>query len=535
MHANECKCKNKPSCCCQKLNQPIKKNQIKNLEDDDVKEFIKNNLAIEEWMSEIKKQINSNCTCTGDQKFECPCCSETKKKMSTDLIDKIFYDICEVENGSRFLNKIKDFITKKNDKTVKCENQLKLLDEKDKEKSGEGYDFILSIFSLNELKNAGWELNYINEKNRNKEFIKELLEIGRILIGVIGYENVGKTHILNKLVRAYLPCGYNHHTEGLSFKISNDPKYPIICVDSAGCGKPIPYCQDKNQIVFEAESKAKTEKKIEKANDKIMTETFIQDFILENSNIILIVVGQMNQDYQKMVERVIQQYRNKKIFLIHNFSNLSLIESVNDKIKRDILEIFDVTEEVLITNNMKPNENMNRNTKQYIQKKIGKEEHYICHLIYAKEMSEAGNYFNQNTIEALNYHIYSVNDRNKFNLTDMLNNFIAKERLKNYVSFPNNNSEDKLLNEGLKFVEEKNFLTLNKHVEFSVKQGLFNVFGNLIMENKSDLLYDPPYRVYQSEEAYKILFSIPGKKEEDTIEIQKLNDDGKKGLLIEGN
>jgi hypothetical protein len=48
---------------------------------------------------------------------------------------------------------------------------------------------------------------------------------------VIGFENKGKTWIINKLIDIYLESGLDVHTEGISLKYSIDPSRNIAFID----------------------------------------------------------------------------------------------------------------------------------------------------------------------------------------------------------------------------------------------------------------------------------------------------------------
>ena len=271
---------------------------------------------------------------------------------------------------------------------VKDDEINNLLNKDNVESDKRVYDFIIHIDSLNDLKNDGWKLSYNENDVHNKEKIQESLNSSKILVGVIGYENVGKTHFLNKLCGDNLPYGYNYHTQGLSFKISENEKLPFIYADAAGCGKPFSYYP--KSLVPVSDKDKNLEDKCDIVNDRIMTETFIQDFILANCNIIMIILGQLTQENQKMIERIIRNYYNKKIFIIHNFSNLAYVQSVEEKVKRDIIEAFPVKEQNLLAFDDKTYD-INRNYKQFIEERKG---NCISHLIYAREETEAGQYYN---------------------------------------------------------------------------------------------------------------------------------------------
>ena len=97
--------------------------------------------------------------------------------------------------------------------------------------------------------------------------------IDGIVIGIIGNLNVGKTYILSKITGDELPFGLR--TKGISVK------YPIrehgvIALDSAGSEAPFLVSEDFN-LDFKNKSQGEF---IEYVSDKIITEKFLQKFIL---------------------------------------------------------------------------------------------------------------------------------------------------------------------------------------------------------------------------------------------------------------
>ena len=437
-------------------------------------------------------------------------CLENAKK------DNILQKVKEEEN------KLEQALKEKDSRIEKLLNKDKVLSDK------RAYDFIIHIESLYDLMKTGWRLTYNVNDTITKEKIKSRLNNNRVLVGVIGYENVGKTHFLNKLCGDYLPHGYNYHTEGLSFKISENENLPFIFADAAGCGKPFSYYG--NSYSF-ADKEKNLEEKSNIVNDRIMTETFIQDFILASCNIILIILGQLTQENQKMIERIIKHYYTKNIYIVHNFSNLAYVESVNEKIQRDIIEAFPVEEFKLVGYNDKNNEKYNEenvNQKQYIEKRKGCS---ISHLIYAREETEAGQFYNEKTIDSIKMSLCTEKNFKKFNLEESFNSFLCQEKLRSYLSLEKSDIKD------LKIQEEEDCLRLNKKIEFKIKQGVFNAFGTLIIDNIQENEFDPAYRVYENHKKFTLFISIPGKmqKTSDKINLKLIKEDSNKGIQIDGN
>ena len=120
----------------------------------------------------------------------------------------------------------------------------------------------------------------------------------------------------------------------------------------------------------------KESKRLEMINDKKLTETFIEDFILCSANVILIIVGQLTQDDQTITERVRREYQfKKKIMIIHNFPFLSSEEAILSRIHKDIERAYDVEERIIPGTDLK----------YYCKKQdtINSNKEPILHFVYA--------------------------------------------------------------------------------------------------------------------------------------------------------
>ena len=103
-----------------------------------------------------------------------------------------------------------------------------------------------------------------------------------------------------------LPVGTNIRTEGLSIKYpENLDKYEnrrIVLLDSAGLETPV------------LKDNGEDEKDVfkEKSREKLITELFLQNYIIKNSDILLIVVGIMTYSEQKLLNKIKLQLKNSK-------------------------------------------------------------------------------------------------------------------------------------------------------------------------------------------------------------------------------
>ena len=201
------------------------------------------------------------------------------------------------------------------------------------------YDVIIDINSIKDI-NKGWGIKMSEKAKHNYQSLKN----GKIIkIGVIGNSNKGKSFILSKLSKIDLPSGPSIRTEGLSVKypdldIYNNRK--IVLLDSAGLETPVlknfdskvkkekeekeekkkkeeieekeehieMITKGKNEYLkeeeFEIDNKNEKELFKEKSREKLITELFLQNYIIYNANILIIVVGILTYSEQKLINRI---------------------------------------------------------------------------------------------------------------------------------------------------------------------------------------------------------------------------------------
>ena len=156
------------------------------------------------------------------------------------------------------------------------------------------YDVIIDIKSIKDI-NKGWKIK-ISDKGEKKynEFKNEKV----IKIGVIGNINKGKSFILSKISKINLPYGIR--TEGLRIKYPELEGYrKIILLDSAGLETPV--LKDEE---YYKNKENENEYFREKSREKLITELFLQNYIINNSDILILVVGILSYSEQKLINRI---------------------------------------------------------------------------------------------------------------------------------------------------------------------------------------------------------------------------------------
>ena len=101
-------------------------------------------------------------------------------------------------------------------------------------------------------------------------------------------------------------------------------------LDSAGLETPVLNNLQRNNIEVEF---------IEKARDKLLTEVFLQNFIIQNSDLLLLVFGKLSFEEQKLLEK--KRYekfkRKESLFVIHNLKEFERKSHIENYIKEILL------------------------------------------------------------------------------------------------------------------------------------------------------------------------------------------------------
>jgi HSP20 family molecular chaperone IbpA len=238
-------------------------------------------------------------------------------------------------------------------------------------------------------------------------------------------------------------------------------------------------------------------------NDRTITDIFIQDFILEVAEVILIVVGQLSQNDQKFIERISSKYKSKKrIIVIHNFSNLYSVEDVEKKIERDISQAYDTVSRIIPDSEVM----------EYIEKINDKTKENISHLVLGVEWTESGKKYNEITFKYLKNVLDTTVNKKNFDLFIELKKFL-QENFRLYLKFL------KRLKNPLYLRNEKDKMYIECDENFEISNPMFNSLGNLVS--------NPPFEVFEKEDKYIVLVEIPDLTKESNIQFEikkKLNE-----------
>jgi hypothetical protein len=211
------------------------------------------------------------------------------------------------------------------------------------------YDAIFKCESIRILFEKGWSF-FLTEK-----FIKRIEENEDFCpMCFLGETNKGKTFIINLLTNKNLESGSEYRTEGISCKFSNfeysnneindsDEPEKFLLFDTAGRSEP---------LLIEPDEKLKIKddlKRIVETNyrDLRVSEEFMKNVLISNSQIIIFVVNQLTLAEQIFLYEIKNQQNFDQLFIIHNLFNFEKKKDLEDYIDSTIVRsiYFDMSKD----------------------------------------------------------------------------------------------------------------------------------------------------------------------------------------------
>ena len=438
------------------------------------------------------------------------------------------YEKNELNKQNIILNNELNKIKANADKSKKYEN-------KNKE---DFYDLIIKCNSIIGLQN-GWEISMTEKGRRN---YKEHKNIKYTKIGVIGSENRGKSTILSDFSQIELPTGASIKTEGLSIKYPELKEFKnrkFILLDSAGLETPILKREDEieseekigikkiengiGEIIIEDKNESVNDLFENKSRDIIQLELFLQNFIIKYSDVLILILGKLTINEQKLLLKVNTHIKNlnrkEPLIVIHNLKEFETKKQVEDYLK-DILKkssTFSLEENLDI--NL---DNEESGWRPFFEPKSDPK---IFHLIYAKKGTEAGDYYNNKTINYIYKLINLFTDKECFDPIECIKNYfseISETILENPIKKQDliyNDNDILNLNGGKKKDNEVNKLLLKdtkKHI--ILKKCLIDELG-IIQKNSVNIQYS----YYITDKNVFVYIELPGKCSEPNKDIEYEN------------
>jgi len=437
---------------------------------------------------------------------------ENKNNMLKNSLVKEGYNIKEINSQIQIENKLSGVIK------IDNEGQIKIKEKYAQMKSTDFYDIVIKINSIKDII-KGWE---VQMSKRALEKYDNITKENAVKIGVFGNLNKGKSFILSKISGIKLPIG----TEGLSIKYPETDIYSnrhIVLLDSPGLGSPVLKCEEKeleeNNIEENKINNIKNEKEIlkKKSRDKIFTDLFLRKYIINYSDVLILVVGALTYSDQKLLNKIKTEMRidklNKTLYVIHNLKIYTSIKQVQNYIENILLKnaVFDLKKQIKIYSKF----NDNRGEYFYEKKEI-KGGFPVYHLIFANEGSEAGNYYNKFTLQFIEGTYKFLKGSGSFDAIKAVKD-LFKELAKNIIEKPEKDikfdNSDNLDKKYIKLYQPENIILKKCYIE---ELGFSNF--------KSNGFFEPNYNCYKKDDQIIVRVEAPGNSSiESRIEIKGEN------------
>lgn len=175
-----------------------------------------------------------------------------------------------------------------------------------------------------------------------------------------------------------------------------------------------------------------------------MVELFTQKFVQSNSDVIIAVVGQLTFSEQQLLLRIKKEQLkgNKRLIVLHNLYNFEKRSQVEDHINNILKksQTFTLEEkhyvEFVIEETVKPTE---VNDVYYHENEKGNS---IEHLIFARDDTEAGDFYNTSSKRFLRELLTATTSINRIDLIKKIQLFLKgileNEIQKDYINYSNN-------------------------------------------------------------------------------------------------
>ena len=403
-------------------------------------------------------------------------------------------------NNKKFLPEQHIGINEKNGQVILENSNIK---QKPDEKF---YDIIVHIDSIKDI-NKGWrvEMSPNAEKNYKNFKTQQVLRIG-----VIGNANKGKSFILSKISKMKLPSGMSIKTEGLSIKYPdltggfNNRK--IALLDSAGLETPV--------LVDDIKDNEKNEIFKEKSREKLITELFLQNYIVNNSDILIVVVDSLSFSEQKLLLKVKKEMERAKrkipLYIIHNLKTFITIKQVEDYIQNTLLK--SATFKLEKSHNINTKYNHISDIHCYNEITQDKDQK-IVHFIYANEGSPAGEKYNNFGLDYIEKAYQGIFGLQPFDVIESI-----KERyIKVSKDITEKTEKENLSNDSFQS-DDPYLIKLKDEKEIILKKCLIDELG---FSNFKANGFEPKYNIFCKDNKIIVRVEAPGNCDlESKIEIQ---------------
>ena len=391
-------------------------------------------------------------------------------------------------------------------------NQI-ISNQEDKNKKYDFYDVIVHIDSIKDI-NKGWKIEMTQNGEQNYQNFKKLKTLK---IGVIGNANKGKSFLLSKISKMEdIPSGMFIKTEGLSIKYPDLEEHKdrkIVLLDSAGLETPVLASEGEN-----IDAKDNDFFK-EKSREKIITELFLQNYIIYNSDILIVVVDMLSFSEQKLLLKVKKikkdmEKSNTPLYIIHNLKSLNTVEQVKDYIQNTLLKNATFT----LEKGHNVSTDINQNDGIYYYEVTKDKSQQIYHLIYANESSLEVRHFNDFTLNFIEHSYQSVTHLEPFDIIESI-----KDR---YINLSKDIIEKTEMSDNSKLTKESfddsdpSLIKLKSENEIVLKKCLIDELG---FSNLKANGFEPTYNIYKKDDKLIIRLETPGNCDDIKSKIDRID------------
>ena len=369
---------------------------------------------------------------------------EEKKRIEEDKKKEI--EEKKLEEEKKRIEEERERVKKLKEK----EEKRKFLEEekKKKKKNEDFYDMILHFNSFEQLKKDGWIASFTKEgKNKYDKCISKEKIQHNIVIGIVGNKNRGKSYLLGRIMgmKEYEnPNGFFVTTGGISciFPQLMDNTHVFVTLDTAGRDNPL--LQTTYPLEDNKENKNNKNEIIKNiARDQKVTEIALNDFIIQNSNVIITVLEQLSFAEQDMLKNLINQLKQiqnkeknknnsrKRLLVIHNLMNISTIDGIKKFIDEILLNslTFYLIKQSMANDDIEYGD-VNRYI--YVQYVNPEDKIEIIHLVVGNDQKEEiKREYNEPAFRYIRKNIKTAEAQN-FDIINCFKEFII-ENSKNYI------------------------------------------------------------------------------------------------------
>ena len=393
----------------------------------------------------------------------------------------------------------------KNLKNKNNSNEFIFLNNKDKNNCF--YDIIININSFLNLNREGCLIEY---GKKGREYYNLNKNIPRLVIGVIGNKETGKSFFLEKISNFNIPHGFKTKTEGLSIKYGELYDNNLLIIDSGGLDSPFLKNEKSNNNIsdkykdeyddkfddeYDDDNKLNIEKENDNVNDFKLCKSFIQNFIVYKSDILIIVVGILTIYEQLLLFEIKNKIKNKKIFVIHNLDKFIKKEQVNDYINNTLKKLYKAKIK-------EKNFLLFYNEKEYFNKYFIDTNEKIFHFIFVNDFCEISNYYNFPTINFIQNEIEMIKNPQKFPVIEEFSKYLYKLSQEIFQE----NIQDIFKYTYLDKITDKIYINNIKKLSFYIFYIEDFNFDDIFNEND----INPNYSYYIKDNFLKIFIELPG-------------------------